>query len=148
MKKNNMPALLGALACCLAAPASAALFRCGNAFQDRPCENPSQQEVLRPVRSGTGIAPTTARAASAPAMAASAAHVASAPAAAAPAGASNAAAATVVRKGPPSLACPNLREQRNAIEARLRAGGRPETIQMYQRQLREMDRNLDEANCG
>ena len=53
----------------------------------------------------------------------------------------------ILRKGPPSLACGNLREQRHAIVARLQAGGRPETINMYQRQLRGVEQNLEEGNC-
>jgi hypothetical protein len=51
------------------------------------------------------------------------------------------------RKGPPGLACGNLREQLLAVQARLRAGGRPETIELYRRQQRDLEKNLDEANC-
>ncbi|GAB3655097.1 hypothetical protein [Ramlibacter alkalitolerans] len=151
MKKNNMPVLLGALALCAAAPASAALYRCGNVFQDRPCEVPVAKEAER---AASAAVPAPKRAASA--ATAEPAHAAQPPASAAPTvEASAAAAASVplpappprVRKGPPSLACPNLREQRTAIEARLSAGGRPETIRMYQRQLRGIESNLDDGNC-
>ena len=61
--------------------------------------------------------------------------------------ASSSAGPAPARKGPPSLACGNLREQRNAIEGRLRVGGRTETVQMYQRQLRGVETNLAEGNC-
>jgi hypothetical protein len=151
LKKNNMPALLGVLAMCAAAPACAALYRCGNVFQDRPCEVPVAKEAERPA-SAAMAAPK--RAASAPA--AEAAHAAQPPASAAVAQEGTGAAAAPlpisapparVRKGPPSLACPNLREQRIAIEARLSAGSRPETIQMYQRQLRGIESNLEDGNC-
>jgi hypothetical protein len=151
MKKNNMPALLGVLALCAAAPAGAALYRCGNVFQDRPCEAAAAKEAERPA---SGALPAPKRAASAPA--AEAAHAPQAPASAAAAQEGSGAPAAPLpvsassarlRKGPPSLACPNLLAQRAAIEARLNAGSRPETIQMYQRQLRGIESNLDDGNC-
>ncbi|MEJ8839151.1 hypothetical protein [Ramlibacter sp. AN1133] len=151
MHKNNMPALLGALALCVAAPASAALYRCGNVFQDRPCDAPVAREVSPPAGGTTPAARRPASAASA-----EAAHGAHEPASSparpetagvpAPAGAV-AAASAPARKGPPSLACPNLRDQRTAIETQLRAASRPETTRMYERQLRGVERNLDEGNC-
>jgi hypothetical protein len=151
MKKNNMPALLGALAVCAAAPASAALYRCGNVFQDRPCEAQVAREAPQAPASA---APALRRAASAPAAEAARAPQpgASSPSRQEASGAAAAALPAVapaapVRKGPPSLACPNLREQRTAIEARLRAGGRPETIQMYERQLHGIESNLADGNC-
>ena len=158
MEKNKWPALLGALACALATPASAALYRCGNAFQDRPCDVQSQQQVLRPANAGAGMAPSGPLAAQTPASAASAAAappiVGALPAspredgaAVEPPAASSSAGPAPARKGPPSLACGNLREQRNAIEGRLRVGGRTETVQMYQRQLRGVETNLAEGNC-
>lgn len=151
MHKNNMPALLGALALCVAAPASAALYRCGNVFQDRPCDAPVTKEVPTAAGSATPAARRAASAASA--EAAQGAHEpASSPAhsettgAPAVVGAIQPASAHT-RKGPPSLACPNLREQRTAIEAQLRTASRPETTRMYERQLRGVERNLDEGNC-
>ena len=160
MKKKKMPALVGALALLVGAPASAALYRCGNVFQDRPCDAPVQQEHARPAPGGGSTAPAgqpvTRPAASAPAAEAqpqAALAPASAPAREEAAGARPAASATTtaasarVRKGPPSLACGNLREQRSAIEARLRTGGRPQTVEMYQRQQREVERNLEDGNC-
>jgi hypothetical protein len=168
MNNNKMPVLLGALALCVAAPASAALYRCGNVFQDRPCEVQGQQEVLRPGGSaspqGAGAArrPASAPAAqgsaqparepassTAAAAAAPASHAASSPAEAASSArpAASAPTSVVARKGRPSLACGNLREQHAAIEGRLQTAKRPETIQMYERQLRDVERNLDEGNC-
>ncbi|GAB3762968.1 hypothetical protein GCM10028796_15600 [Ramlibacter monticola] len=168
MNNKNVPALLGALACALAVPASAALFRCGNVFQDRPCEAASAQEAVRPGRGASAAgAPVTQRAASAASASAASTPAASSPAAstALPAGKGEEAAAvrrvasgstaapaaapaaTPARKGPPSLACPNLREQHTAIEGRLKSGSRPETVQMYQRQLREVEKNLVDGNC-
>ena len=44
-------------------------------------------------------------------------------------------------------ACANFREQKNAIESRLRTGGRPETMEMLQRQRREVEKSLSDANC-
>ena len=163
MNNKNVPALLGALACALAVPASAALYRCGNVFQDRPCEAASAPEAVRPARGASGpaapVAQRAASAASAPvaptalpagkgeeatAVRPVAAGSTAAPAAAAPAPAT---AIAPARKGPPSLACPNLREQHIAIEGRLKSSSRPETVQMYQRQLREVEKNLFEGNC-
>jgi hypothetical protein len=149
MNNKKTPALLGALALVVAAPASAALYRCGNVFQDRPCEGPVQEAA----RAGA-TAPPQRRAASAPApeAAAPALEAASAPpreeaaSVRAPAAASSAASAPR-RKGPPSLACGNLREQQHAIDAQLAAGGRPQTIEMYQRQRREVEKGLAEGNC-
>jgi hypothetical protein len=43
--------------------------------------------------------------------------------------------------------CGNLREQRTAIESRLRSGGRVETMEMLQRQRREVEKSLAEAGC-
>jgi len=150
MEKNKMPALLGAVALCLAAPASAALYRCGNVFQDRPCDGPVAREAPQ---AGASAPAAARRAASTPLP--ESAHVAPTPAAqaalepaSAPASATAAASAAPRKKGPPSLACPNLRVQRTAIEARLQAGGRPQTVQMYQRQLREVEQNLVEGNCS
>jgi hypothetical protein len=138
MNNKKAPALLGALAMLLAAPVSAALYRCGNVFQDRPCEGGALQEVIQPTRSGGSMAPNSAapaRSASAPAssLAQDPPPVEAQP--------------TALRKGPPSPACGNLGEQRTAIEVRLRAGGRAETMEMYQRQRREVEKNLAEANC-
>ena len=163
MKNNNMPALLGALALCVAAPASAALYRCGNVFQDRPCEAAVAKEdqhaperatpAARPPASAPGgeAAQLVHEPASSPArQEASVAHAAPAASAAPPASAAlhvTAAASAPMRKGPPSLACPNLHEQRKAIEARMKTGTRPETIQMYERQLRGIHSNLEDGNC-
>lgn len=44
-------------------------------------------------------------------------------------------------------ACGNFREQRTAIEARLRSGGRAETMEMLQRQRREVEKNMADAGC-
>ena len=151
MYNKNVPALLGAFACALALPASAALYRCGNVFQDRPCEAQSQQEVVRPGRIAASAAQRPASAASAAAVA----HPAPEPlpavkgedAAAVKALTASAAAPAPARKGPPSLACGNLREQRKAIESRLQAGGRKQTVEMYQRQMREVESNLADGNC-
>jgi pyruvate/2-oxoglutarate dehydrogenase complex dihydrolipoamide acyltransferase (E2) component len=76
--KKSLPALLAVIAVFAAAPATAAMYRCGNAFQDRPCEDSSQQQTIRPGR-GAGAAP----AASAPAPAARPAPKAAQPASAA-----------------------------------------------------------------
>lgn len=40
--------MLAVLAALLSAPAQAALYRCGNAFQDRPCDAGVPQQQLRP----------------------------------------------------------------------------------------------------
>jgi hypothetical protein len=155
MKNNNMPALLGALTLLVGAPASAALYRCGNVFQDRPCDAQVQEVQQQGGNAGPRPAAAPRRAASAASAEGSAqpAHEpASAPAgyeaaAARPAASAIAAASAPARKGPPSLACGNLREQHSAIEARLRAGGRPETVEMYRRQQREVEKILFEGNC-
>ncbi|HET8745347.1 MAG TPA: hypothetical protein VFM98_07065 [Ramlibacter sp.] len=162
MKKNNMPALLfGAVVLGLAAPASAALYRCGNVFQDRPCDASVVREAPQP---GASVPAAPRRAASVPMPEAPAASLAApaspaAPAtsaavvtpalepASAPASAAAAASTPVRRKGPPSLACPNLRVQLSAIQARLQAGGRPQTVEMYQRQRREVEKSLEEGIC-
>ncbi|HEX7892423.1 MAG TPA: DUF4124 domain-containing protein [Ramlibacter sp.] len=61
---TKLPALIGLLAALFAAPASAAaaMYRCGNHFQDRPCADTEQQQVIKP---GRGAA-APQRAASAP----------------------------------------------------------------------------------
>lgn len=60
---TKLPALIGLLAALCAAPASGALYRCGNEFQDRPCADTGDQQVIKP---GKGAAAPRA-AASAPA---------------------------------------------------------------------------------
>jgi hypothetical protein len=60
--KKILPTLLTALAAFSMAPATAAMYRCGNAFQDRPCDDGSQQQTIRPGR-GAGAAPAASAAA-------------------------------------------------------------------------------------
>jgi hypothetical protein len=69
--KKSLPALWTALAVFATAPATAAMYRCGNAFQDRPCEDSAQQQTIRPGRGAAApIAVPALRAASQPASAA------------------------------------------------------------------------------
>lgn len=52
--RTTLPALLAIVAALVAGPAAAAMYRCGNAFQDRPCADTSQQQVI--VKPGRGAA--------------------------------------------------------------------------------------------
>ena len=70
------------IAVCLPGEAFAALYKCGNVFQDRPCDTTADQQVLKP--SGRPMTPPPARVASVPVAGASApASAAVAPVAAA-----------------------------------------------------------------
>lgn len=133
MDRKTAAALAGALIVA-SVPASAALFRCGNVFQDRPCESLEQQQVLTPGRP----APPAARPAPPPAATAVPVREDAAPAA-------KAAARPV--DGPPSPICPNLREQHDALQARLQTARTAETRLMLQRQQREVESNMDGARC-
>jgi hypothetical protein len=114
-----LPALLVALLATLATdPAAARMYRCGSSFQDRPCENLEQQQLVKPGR--------TAR----PAAPASAAVDAAKPAA---------------RADQPA-ACTSLHEQRTAIDARIR-GSSPTTVGMFRQQRRELEKSLSDAGC-
>lgn len=48
--KKSLPALLAALAVLSCGPAAAAMYRCGNEFQDRPCADAGQQQTIKPGR--------------------------------------------------------------------------------------------------
>ena len=159
---KRMAVLLAMVAAGACTQASAGLYRCGNAFQDRPCDAGVEQQLIRPGR-GAGSSPAALAASAAAKPASAAAKPASAapeaavarPAASAQAAASGAAAqavpvATPVAARPATgatAACANLREQRNALDGRLRIGGSPATADMLQRQRRETDRNMAEAGC-
>lgn len=65
--KKTLPILLTALAAFSTAPATAAMYRCGNAFQDRPCEDSSQQQTIKPGRGAASPAPAASRPAPKPA---------------------------------------------------------------------------------
>jgi hypothetical protein len=137
---KKMAALLALGAACFCAPASAGLYRCGNVFQDRPCDAGVDQQVLRGGKGGkaSAIAPQAPKAR---------------PAAAPPVAAPTEAVRTIAAPAPsragtaPSAACGNLREQRTALDSRLRIGGSPATTDMLQRQRREVDQNMGEAGC-
>jgi len=150
--KRQIAVLVAVAAACLAAvPAGAAMYRCGSSFQDRPCDNSAEQQTIKPGRgAGKAIAPTPAPAASAASPSASAAAPVAARAASA-AGAASAPAAAAATPAPAAgsgnLACGNLREQRAALDARMRAGGSAATMEMFQRQRREVESNLAEARC-
>src|SRR5687767_4339262 len=53
MRKSSL-ALAALLAGLLSGTAQAALFRCGNVFQDRPCDAGVEQQQLRPGGGGGG----------------------------------------------------------------------------------------------
>jgi hypothetical protein len=237
MNKNKLAAALIAVVAAGTAPgASAGLFRCGNVFQDRPCESGVQQEILKPGRSGasTGGAPTAATKASPyagvcgrmgehaqrmvwqreggatierqmadlprgadrqelqlvlesvyakrgsateirgqveaecvqrkqdSAAAAEALRdlqqranqpggVAAPPPSATPVTAREQpppATQPAAKGAQPSGLCASWREQRTAIEARLRSGGSAQTMEMYQRQRRDVEKQMSEGNCG
>lgn len=69
---KTMPALLALLAALMAGPAAAVMYRCGNAFQDRPCEDSSQQQTIKPGRGAASPAPAASRPARKPASPAAA----------------------------------------------------------------------------
>lgn len=159
--RNEIAALLALGAACLALPAGAAMYRCGNVFQDRPCDASVEQQVIRPGK-GAGkaasplAAPAAQPAASTPATADAAKSAGSAAVAAAATAASGtrpqaSAPATPVsaaRSGAgANAACGNLREQRSALDARLRSATSPNTIEMLQRQRRTVEQSLAEAGC-
>lgn len=55
--KRTIAALLATGAVLCAGPAAAGLYRCGNNFQDKPCEDPAAQQAYKPGRtSGAGAA--------------------------------------------------------------------------------------------
>jgi hypothetical protein len=51
-----------AAAVLLAAPASAAMYRCGNNFQDRPCDGAGEQQVIRPGKGAAKALPAASAA--------------------------------------------------------------------------------------
>lgn len=136
-------ALCLAAAALLAGAASAAgpLYRCGNSFQDRPCDAGVEQQTLRPGK-GAGAngavpaAPVRAETAASGAPAAAASSVAEAPRRP----------ASALRKGS-GPACPGLLQQANAIDERLQKATNPNTIQMLQRQRQSVDHAWAEAGC-
>jgi hypothetical protein len=155
--RNKIAALFALGAACLALPAGAAMYRCGNVFQDRPCDASAEQQVIRPGKgAGKAVAPAGAAQPAAPAAADAAKSAGSAAVAAAATAASSArpqasAPATPASAARPgagaSAACSNLREQRNALDARLRSASSANTIEVLQRQRRAVETNLAEAGC-
>lgn len=152
---NNLAAtVLAGLALLLAGPATAAMYRCGNVFQDRPCEAVDQQQLIKPGRGAGRPAPAAeppAATASAPSVAASAP---SSPAsarredpAAARAPAASASGTLRLRPGAASPVCANLAEQHAALDARIAAAARPETRVMLGRQKAEVEKNQADARC-
>lgn len=140
--RNKIAALLALGAACFALPAGAAMYRCGNVFQDRPCDAQVDQQVIRPGK-GAGkavVAPVAAQPASAPASTSQPASRPQTTAATAPAAPARPDAAT-------NPACGNLREQRNALDTRLRSATNANTIEMLQRQRRTVEKNLADARC-
>ena len=114
-----LPALLVALLATLATdPAAARMYRCGSSFQDRPCENLDQQQLVKPGRT---------------------------PRPAAPAAEADAAAKPAASPAQPA-ACTDLREQRTAVDARIR-GSSPTTVGIFRQQRSELEKSLDAAGC-
>ena len=138
-----LPALLAVLLVALTCgPAAARMYRCGNAFQDRPCDDVEQQQVVKP---GRALPP--ALAASSPRGAASAASADAVKQPAASVTAPVPMAAPVVTRPGQSPICANLQEQRAAIDARVRGSRNPATVEMFKRQQRELERSLADAGC-
>ena len=241
MKKSGL-ALAALLASLLSGTAQAALFRCGNVFQDRPCDAGVQQQQLRPGGGGGGASNASASAATRASPFAAVCvrvgehaqriawqreggatldrQVSAIPQASdrqemiaitqavyarrgtateirasieaecvqrkteaaqasealrnlhkqagqgvvegAPGGTTAPAPAVVPTAAPgaaapgapgtgattaPNPACAGLRDQATAVEARLRSGGRVETMEMLQRQRRQIEKSQSEAGC-
>ena len=68
--RTTIAALAAILAVLPALPAQAGLYRCGNAYQDRPCDDGAQQKVMR--RGGQPERPAVAKPTAAASAAASA----------------------------------------------------------------------------
>jgi len=112
-----LPALLVLLWAALATdPAAARMYRCGSSFQDRPCEDLEQQQLVKPGRTRP-----------------------------APAAESDDAAKPAAAAVQPA-ACSGLREQRSAIDARIR-GSSPTTVGIFRQQRSELEKSLDAAGC-
>lgn len=141
MPRQARVALLAAAAL-LAGPASAAMYRCGNAFQDRPCDDSAQQQLIKPGRGGAAPQPV------APAVKAPAPPAPEPAAPVAPAKVPVAAPASPgTMKAGSSPICANLREQLDAVQARTRTSTRPATLSLLQRQQQELEKNLADARC-
>lgn len=139
-RKQAQLALLAAAAL-LAGPAAAAMYRCGNAFQDRPCDDSAQQQLVKPGRGGAAPQPVApaARIPAPPADPAAPSAPAKVPV--------TAPAAPATMKSGSSPICANLREQLSAVEARARTSTKAATLNMLQRQQRELEQNLADARC-
>jgi hypothetical protein len=72
---------------------------------------------------------------------------AAAPAAAIQTGAPAAGSAAEIKAPAANPMCGYYRDQRSAIESRLRSGGRAETMEMLQRQRREVEKSMSDASC-
>ena len=135
-----MKTLLGwaaLLAALVGGQAHAAMFRCGNVFQDRPCESEAEQQRVKPGggRNMGGAVPIAPMAPAAVAIPVSAAPEVDP---AWPKG------VTRTSKKP---TCMNLYGQREALDTRLHAGGRKETLEMLLRQRQEVDKGMVEGGC-
>ena len=138
MPKQARLALFAA-AVLLAGPAGAAMYRCGNAFQDRPCDDSAQQQTIKPGRGAASPQPA-APAAKVPAP------VPAAPIAPAKLPVTAPSSPGTMKSGSSPI-CVNLREQLDAVQARAKTSTHAATQSMLQRQQQELEKNLADARC-
>lgn len=142
--------LAGMVAAALAWPAGAAMYRCGNVFQDRPCDDAATQQTIKPGKGAGKPVPRPPEPAAVPASLRDApsapATAASQPPAQQPVAARPAGAASAVRPGAPAV-CAGVLEQAAAIDARLAGASNANTVEMLNRQRRAVEKSWSEAGC-
>jgi hypothetical protein len=125
----RLASVLAAACALLAGPAHATMYRCGNNFQDHPCEGGTV--VVVP---GSGTAPPAAAPKHAPANAAKAS---------APAAKGQARPAAAAENN-----CDALRSQHRMMESVLARGGDGVTLARNQQWQRELEALMAKSNCS